>query len=188
MFRLHLVPAHRLLRASSRQPIPVIGTAMALVLPILAMPVSTRAHTADPAAPANLAVQTLGSGPVTGQPNRSLLLVRLILAPGALVPTYGYGGDVILTIESGVLGYTALVGDAEATWGGADEDAAGRAFAPGSEVLLYPGDWLRVPKGAMQRLRDAGPNPTVLLASAVVAVDEPFLQPFTSRSGHQPTP
>jgi hypothetical protein len=165
-----------------------LSAAVALVLAVNVAPGLTRAHAANQTAPPNLAVQTLGSGPVTGDPDRSLLLVRLILAPGTSAPAYGYGGDVVLTIESGVLGYTALLGNANATWGGAEENTAGAEFAPGSEVLLYPGDWLRVPKGAMQRLRDAGPTPTVLLASAIVAADEPFLQPFTSQTDHHPKP
>jgi quercetin dioxygenase-like cupin family protein len=171
---------HRLRRPAA------LSAALAFVIGFLAGPAPIGAHAPVAGTPTDVTVAALVAGPLTGSPGRDLVLLRVTLAPGALVPAHDHPGDAVLTVESGILGYAALLGEAQATWGSAEEATDGAGIAPGAEVLLYAGDWLREPKGTVQRLRNAGPDPVVLLVSAVIAADEPFLQPFVSQTHASP--
>jgi quercetin dioxygenase-like cupin family protein len=173
---------HRLRRLAA------LSAALAFVIGILAGPAPIGACASMAGTPTDVTVAALGAGPLTESPGRDLVLLRVTLAPGALVPAHSHSGDAVLTVESGILSYEALLGKAQATWGSAEEATDGAGIAHGAEVLLYAGDWLREPNGTIQRLRNAGPDPVVLLVSAVIAADEPFFQSFVRQTDHQPTP
>lgn len=164
-----------------------LAVVLMLAIGFLAPSTPGWAHTQAEGAPADVAVAVLGSSPVTESPERTLVLLRISLSPGAVLPAHGQLGDAVLVVESGVLGYTAMLGDVQATWGSVLDGTEDRAdVGPGSEVMLYAGDWLRKPKGTSQQLRGAGPAPVVLLISAVIAADQPFLGPYPSRDDQRP--
>ena len=145
---------------------------------VVAVPGALAAQDATPgggAAPITL--ETLGSVPATDAPGQQLVLFRITIAPGGVVPSHVHPGQIIVVVESGTLAYTVLGGEGETVWAGAGTPTAGQAFAPGSEVTLGPGEWFVEDPAVVHTARNAGNEPTVLLVSGLAAADEPFLQP-----------
>ncbi len=126
---------------------------------------------------APITVETLGSVPATDAPGKQLVLLRITLAPGGVVPSHVHPGQIIVVVESGTLAYTVLGGEGETVRAGAGTPTAADEFAPGTEVMLGPGEWFVEDPAVVHTARNAGDEPTVLLVSGLVAEEQPFLQP-----------
>jgi len=112
-----------------------------------------------------------------------LLLQRVTIGPGGVVPSHVHPGQLIVVVESGTLAYTVLGGEGESLRAGAGTPTAAEAIAPGTEVTLGPGEWFVEDPAVVHTARNAGDEPTVLLVTALVAADEPFLQPMDMAMG-----
>lgn len=123
-----------------------------------------------------LAAEVLASGPVTDQPGKMLLQLKVTLEPGASVPPHIHPGDLIFSLESGAIEYTTLDGDVDVTWGKAGTEEADRVIAIGETATLEAGDWLVERDSTVHTVRTVSDAPAVLLISGLVADDEPFLQ------------
>lgn len=148
------------------------------VIALAAGPAFGRANQVTPEAAPSILAETLASAPVPDRPGQALLQLRVTLAPGAVVPPHIHPGDLVFSVESGTLGYTVLAGSVPVSWAGAGTPIASEALDPGTEVILQSGDWLSEPSGTLHITRNPGDMPTVLLISALVAADQPFLQPM----------
>lgn len=140
------------------------------------VPAAQDATPAGEAAP--ITVETLGSTPSMDAPGMSLLLLRFTIAPGGVVPTHVHPGQLIVTVESGMLAYTVLSGEGEVVRAGSGTPTATEVIAPGTEVMLGPGEWFIEHPAAVHTAHNPGDEPTVLLVTGLVATDEPFLQPM----------
>lgn len=135
---------------------------------------SAIAQDATPAAPQPITFALLGSGPTTSAPGLELTLRRTTLAPGAVLPDHTHPGALVIYVESGSFGYTALGGTIQMTRAAVD----GTATPPevpelGVEVVLEPGDWLFV-EDPGDAFRNAGDGEVVLLVAGLTRVGEPF--------------
>lgn len=124
-----------------------------------------------------LVIEPLGSAPSPDAPGKLLLLLRATIAPGAGLPPHLHPGQLIVAVESGTVAYTILSEGGTSGRGRAGTPAAAETIAAGTEVTLGPGEWIVEEPGVVHMAHNPGAEPLVLLVSALVAGDEPFLQP-----------
>ena len=125
---------------------------------------------------------TLGSVPSTDAPGINLVLTRVTLGPGAVIPLHVHPGQVIVTVESGTLAFT-VVGEGQVLRAGAGTPTAGEAMPASTEVMLEPGVWWTEGSDGAHTARNPGDEPTVLLVAALVAADQPFRLPVDMAMG-----
>jgi quercetin dioxygenase-like cupin family protein len=150
---------------------------LVVTLGLLTMPSVPAAQEGTPsgeAAPVTL--ETLGSVPATDAPGMLLVLLRVTLAPGAVVPAHYHPGQLVVTVESGTLGYTIL-GEGQSMRAGAGTPTAAEVIAPDTEATFGPGEWFVYEAGTVHMDRNPGNEPAVVLVTGLVAADQPFLIP-----------
>lgn len=159
-----------------RLPIPILAMVLAGAVALAEGPAPGRADDATPEAEASIVAETLAAGPLVEYPGQTLLQLRVTLAPGAVVPSHLHPGNLVFSVESGEITYTAVEGSIPVSWAGAGTPTAETTLNPGDEVVLEAGDWLFEQRGTLHEVRNSGDTPAVLLISALVATDEEFLQ------------
>jgi quercetin dioxygenase-like cupin family protein len=127
---------------------------------------------------APIVLESLGSAPSPDAPGMQLALLRAIIAPGFVAPPHVHPGQLIVAVESGSVAYTILDENGESGRGRFGTPTATEVILPGTEVMLGPGEWIIEEPGIVHTFRNPGDEPLVLLVSALIAPDEPFLQPI----------
>ena len=126
------------------------------------------------AAPVGVTAQLMGAGQPTTTPGMELTLRRITLAPGGGLPPHSHPGALVIVVESGTWGHTALGGSAQLT-----RAAVGGTPTPsesveiGVELILTAGDALFV-EDPQDEVRNAGEDDVVLLVAGLTPVGEPF--------------
>ena len=159
-----------------RLPIPILAMVLAGAVVLAEGPAPGRADDATPEAEASIVAQTLAAGPLGEYPGQMLLQIRVTLAPGAVIPSHIHPGNLVFSVESGEVTYTAIEGSVPVSWARAGTPVAETPLTVGDEVVLETGDWLFEQRGTLHEVRNSGDTPAVLLISALVAGDEEFLQ------------
>lgn len=121
-------------------------------------------------------LELLGSAPAAEAPGKRLMLFRLTLAPGATMLAHMHPGQLIVSVESGTLGYTVLGADGESVRGGAGTPTASDLLPVGTEVTFEPGEFFVEPPGLAHAYRNPGNEPVVLLVAALVAANQILFQ------------
>ncbi len=155
------------------------GSALAALL--LAAGAQPRHLTAQEASPAasptgapGVTAQLMGVGQPAATPGLELSLRRITNPPGGRVPAHSHPGALVIFVESGTFGYTALGGTAQLTRAAvAGTPTPAEAMPTGTEVILKPGDWLFV-EDPQDDARNAGQDDVVLLVAGLTRVGEPF--------------
>jgi quercetin dioxygenase-like cupin family protein len=158
----------------------LLSVAAVVLLGLLAAgrSLTTTAQDATPsgeAAPVTL--ETLGSAPAADAPGMNLVLLRITLAPGSVVPAHLHPGQLVVTVESGMFSYTIVGGAGQSVRAGAGTPTAAEVIEPGTEVTLAPGEWFVEDADVVHMDRNTGDEPAVVLVSGLVAADQPFLIP-----------
>jgi quercetin dioxygenase-like cupin family protein len=138
------------------------------------VPAAQEATPAGEAAPVTL--EMLASAPAADAPGMLQVLARVTLAPGAVVPAHVHPGQLLVTVESGTLGYTIL-GEGQSLRAGAGTPTAAEVIAPDTEATFGPGEWFVYEAGTVHMDRNPGNEPAVVLVTGLVAADQPFLIP-----------
>jgi hypothetical protein len=120
-------------------------------------------------------VETLGSASADGW-TTALVLVRLTLEPGAMIPDHTHPGTAVITVESGVLQTelvrgTAILSRKPANGAGSVPEAVER----GTTLLLNPGDSISYDASAWKTIENSGAGSLTLLASMLVDADRPLI-------------
>jgi quercetin dioxygenase-like cupin family protein len=122
-------------------------------------------------------VERLASGLPSAVDDMALTLLRITFAPGSgMVDLHTHPGALVLSIESGELGYSIQEGEVEiqrATTDGTPGPM--EPLASGEEATLRPGDSL-FEEGLVHSARNTGDVPAVVLVAGLMAADEPFTQ------------
>ncbi|MBA2521134.1 MAG: hypothetical protein H0V24_15840 [Chloroflexia bacterium] len=144
------------------------------------------AQDATPAAgPVGVTVSLLGSGETTVAPGHELSLRRITIEPGGGIPAHTHPGALVIYLESGTWGYTALGGATLLTRAAQNGTPSPTEEMPiGEEVILNPGDWIYV-EDPGDDIRNAGEEPVVIWSAGLTRVGEPFT---TITTGMQATP
>jgi len=145
---------------------------------------TSAAQEASPAAgPVGVAGVLLGGGEPAPAPGYELTLRRVTIAPGGGIPAHAHPGALVIHLESGTWGYTALGGTARLTRAAAAGTPAPAEDLPaGTEVVLNPGDALHVEEPA-DAIRNAGGEPVVLLIAGLTRAGGPFTTPTGDTAG-----
>lgn len=119
-------------------------------------------------------VEALGGISPMMAEGRQLVLLRLTLPPGASIQAHSHPGAVVITVESGTFATRFIHGSGTITRAGID-GAPGAAETPetGEAIELHAGDTLAYDQDAGHTMDNPGAEPLVLLASALLASDEP---------------
>lgn len=144
------------------------------LLTVPGVPAAQDAPPTGEAAPITL--ESLGSAPSPDAPGMQLVLLRATIAPGAVAPPHVHPGQLIVAVESGLVAYTIVDEEGESRRGQFGTPTAAEVIPPGTEVMLGPGEWIIEEPGIVHTFRNPGEEPLVLLVSALIAPDEPFLQ------------
>jgi hypothetical protein len=134
------------------------------------------AQDATPAAagPVGVTAEVLGSGETTIAPGHELSLRRVTIAPGGGIPAHNHPGALVIYLESGTWGYTALGPGTQLTRAAvAGTPGPTEEMAVGEEIVLNAGDWIYVEDPA-DDIRNTGDEPVVLLIAGLTRVGEPF--------------
>ncbi len=154
------------------------GGLAALLLAAGQRPTLVAAQDATPAAtptgPVGVTAQLMGVGQPAASPGLELSLRRVTIAPGGGIPAHSHPGALVIFVEAGTWGYTALGGTAQLTRAAvAGTPTPAEALPIGTEVILNPGDWLFV-EDPQDDIRNAGSDDVVLLIAGLTRVGEPF--------------
>ncbi len=135
------------------------------------------AQDATPAAPTGavgVSMQMMGAGQPASAPGLELTLRRTTLAPGGRLPAHSHPGALVIFVEAGTFGYTALGGTIQLTRAAvAGTPAPPESMPVGTEVILNPGDWIFV-EDPEDDIRNAGEDDVVLLVAGLTRIGEPF--------------
>jgi hypothetical protein len=153
------------------------GGVAALLLAAAARPAGATAQDATPASPTGavgVSMQAMGAGQPASAPGLELTLRRTTLAVGGRLPAHTHPGALVIFVEAGAFGYTALGGTVQLTRAAVEGTPSPAEPMPvGTEVVLNPGDWLFVEDPA-DDIRNAGQDDVVLLVAGLTRIGEPF--------------
>jgi hypothetical protein len=160
--------------AISRRAALVAASALALGASLTARPHRSLAHqneTGDPLA--GTTIETLSGGVPTATPEASLVLLRVTMAPGVIIPAHSHPGPVALYVESGLFGTEFIEGSGTVQPAAVDGTPVPAVeMAAGDDVQMPAGDGLFY-DGAVHTMRNDGDTDLVLLVSALFANDAP---------------
>ena len=148
------------------------------------------AQEATPAAgPVGVTAELLGSGETTIAPGHELSLRRVTIAPGGSIPAHSHPGALVIYVESGTWGHTALAEGGQLTRAAVNGTPGPTEEMPvGEELILTAGDWIYVEDPA-DDIRNAGDEPVVLWVAGLTRVGEPFTALMAgTEAGGTPTP
>ena len=158
-----------------RRHLLIAAGVMAAGIPLAWKPVQVYAHQdADPLA--GTVVTALSGGAPSLVPDRMLLLLRVTMEPGVVIPAHAHPGPVALYVDSGRFGTEFFEGEGTVTRAATDATPeAVIAMAPGDNLTMEPGDHLFY-DGAVHTMRNDGDDELVLLVSALLDPNEPGFQ------------
>ena len=132
--------------------------------------------------------QVLGMSPV-GDGSQTMILARVIFAPGGSLGAHTHPGTVVATVESGSFAFTHL-GDGEMNVNRAataTTEATSEPLPHGEEVILAPGDWF-VETGMIHSAKNLSDGPTTVVLTGLITTGQPLTicsaDGATPASGH----
>ena len=117
-------------------------------------------------------------------PGQTLYLARFVFQPGAEIFPHRHPGTTLLGVESGTFGWTLLEGTAHVVRGAAAGGTTTEDLtAPGTEVVLNPGDAIHYEDDVVHTARGAGNEPTIVHGTFVLEAGQPLLIPVGMQMG-----
>jgi mannose-6-phosphate isomerase-like protein (cupin superfamily) len=139
---------------------------------MLAVGKLTDAQEADPLA--GVTVQSIGMVEPADNPGQALVLLRLTLEPGVTIAEHHHPGAVALYVESGEFTTTFTMGSGLVTRAAsAGTPVPEEPIELGKDLVLNPGDAVSYDQDSHHIMRNTGSEPLVLLASGILAADQP---------------
>jgi quercetin dioxygenase-like cupin family protein len=121
--------------------------------------------------------EVFAGAPSQRAPDQTVYVARFVFQPGGEIFPHGHPGTVVLGVASGSFGWTLVEGTAHVVRGAA-AGATGpieELTAPGTEVILEPGDAIYYEDDVVHTARGAGDEPAVVLGTLVLTSGEPLL-------------
>ncbi len=135
------------------------------------------ASAADPA-PVTVTRQSLAEvASPPGASNRTLGLSKVVVMPGAQLPSHHHPGQQLGYIAEGVLTYTVETGTAALMTGPGDDAEKLRSIRPGQTVRVKPGQWLVEEQGEVHHAANAGTVPVVIYLATLFRTGQPAAIP-----------
>jgi quercetin dioxygenase-like cupin family protein len=148
--------------------------ALGATLARTALPAAAHQEENDPLA--GTTIETLSAGAPGITPGNSLVLLRVTMEPGVVIPPHSHPGPVALHVEQGLFGTEFFEGKGTVQPAAVDgTPAAAIEMAPGDDVQMPAGDHLFY-DGAVHTMRNDGDEPLVLLVAAIFENEAPGFQ------------
>lgn len=123
--------------------------------------------------------EIFAGAPSDRAPDQTVYLARFTFQPGAEIFLHGHPGTTILGVASGSFGWTLDQGTAFVLRGAAVGSTAPPEVvsAPGTDIVLEPGDAIWYEDDVMHTARGASDEATVVLGTFVLTAGEPLILP-----------
>ncbi|HEX7280263.1 MAG TPA: hypothetical protein VF255_11670 [Solirubrobacterales bacterium] len=122
------------------------------------------------------------SSAVQGAPNRTMVLSRVEVEPGAKLALHHHLGTQISHIESGTLTYTVRQGSAVVREGESDQQPRRvRVIEAGQTARIRPGQWLVEQPSDIHEAANRGRTPVVIYLATLLKTGAPPATPVTPR-------
>ncbi|MBA2518843.1 MAG: hypothetical protein H0V24_04200 [Chloroflexia bacterium] len=124
----------------------------------------------------NVSAQVLGATPEAAA-GQTLVLARVIFGPGGSIGAHTHPGTLVVSVESGSLGFTLLDhGDMPVMRAmAAGTPAVAEPMTRDQEAELAPGDWF-VETGMIHGARNLSDEPTAVLLTGLIEAGQPLTQ------------
>jgi quercetin dioxygenase-like cupin family protein len=120
------------------------------------------------------------SSAVQGAPNRTMVLSRVEVEPGAKLALHHHLGTQISHIESGTLTYTVRQGSAVVREGESDQQPRRvRTITAGETARIRPGQWLVEQPSDIHEAANRGRVPVVIYLATLLKTGAPPATPVT---------
>lgn len=137
-----------------------------------------RSHAA-PGAVRNALAQTER---VQGAPDRTLILSRVVVEPGAKLPLHHHLGTQVARIAAGTLTYTVRAGSAAIRRGESDRQAQlVRHLHAGDTARIRAGQWIVEQPSDIHEAANRGADPVVIYLATLLKRGAPPSTPVSSR-------
>lgn len=156
----------------TRRALFTLLPALALIAALLCEGALARQGEAEEVLP-GVVIETLGRSPITGEDSDDLVLLRVMIEPGASIPASDGPLAAVIVLEEGRVGVELelAAGEVTLTLTGGNGTVP---LAPGAETILAPGDAVSSGEGVGLALHNAGDGEAILLYAAVAAAGEPL--------------
>ncbi|HET9197116.1 MAG TPA: hypothetical protein VFN92_02535 [Solirubrobacterales bacterium] len=135
---------------------------------------------ADDAAPSAVRSALARSEKVQGAPDRTMVLSKVVVQPGAKLVLHHHLGTQISRIASGTLTYTVREGSAVVNEGDAELDPRRvRTIAAGQTARITPGQWLVEQPSDIHEAANRGTKPVVIYLATLLRSGAPPSTPVT---------
>ncbi len=119
-------------------------------------------------------------GKVQGAPNRTMVLSRVVVEPGAKLALHHHLGTQISRVASGTLTYTVRQGSALVNEGDAEKDPRRvRTIAAGQTARIEAGQWLVEQPSDIHEAANRGGSPVVIYLATLLKSGAPPATPVT---------
>jgi quercetin dioxygenase-like cupin family protein len=142
------------------------------------LPAALAATAAAPTAVRNALAQ---SRAIQGAPNRTMVLSRVEVEPGAKLALHHHLGTQISHIEAGTLTYTVRRGSAVVREGESDQQPRlVRTIKAGQTARIRPGQWLVEQPSDIHEAANRGGTPVVIYLATLLKTGAPPATPVVS--------
>ncbi len=132
---------------------------------------------AEPTAIRNALAQT---DEVRGAPNRTMVLSRVVVEPGAVLALHHHLGTQIARIQSGTLTYTVEQGAVVVRRGESDQDPqVVRTIESGQTGRISKGQWIVEQPSDIHRATNKGSTPVVIYIATLLKKGAPPSTPIS---------
>jgi len=154
----------------------VVAALAAFALGVL-LPGALAENGSEPTAVRSALAQTSN---VQGAPNRTMVLSRVVVEPGAKLALHHHLGTQISRVASGTLTYTVRKGSAVVREGDAEKDPRRvRSIAAGQTARIRPGQWLVEQPSDVHEAANRGSTPVVIYLATLLQKGAPPATPVT---------
>ncbi len=158
------------------QLLTLLAVASAFALGAL-LPSAFADTTAAPTVVRNALAQT---GAVQGAPNRTMVLSRVKVEPGAKLATHHHLGTQISRVTAGVLTYTVRRGSAVVRSGDAEANPQTvRTIKAGQTAQVHAGEWLVEQPSDIHEAANRGSVPVVIYLATLLQTGAPPATPVS---------
>ncbi|HXS47504.1 MAG TPA: hypothetical protein VN756_08570 [Solirubrobacterales bacterium] len=166
-------------RASQLRLLAALALAVSFVLGVL-LPAAFGQSEVAPTAVRNALAQT---DQVQGAPDRTLVLSRVVVEPGAKLAPHHHLGTQVARIQSGVLTYTVRRGSVVARRGESDQQPETvRTIRAGQTGRIQAGQWIVEQPSAVHQAANRGSAPVVIYLATLLKKGAPPASPVGSDS------
>jgi quercetin dioxygenase-like cupin family protein len=164
----------------SRTPRPRVLGALALIAAFALGTVLPGAFGQTKAAPTAIRNALAETSHVQGAPERTMVLSRVEVEPGAQLALHHHLGTQVAHIEAGTLTYTVRRGSAVVRKGESDQDPRTvRTIEAGQTARIRTGQWIVEQPSDIHEAANRGATPVVIYLATLLKADAPPATPVT---------